>query len=532
MRRYLPLLITLGCATQPSTDSQTASKKQQTSLCAKPELFKEAHPQKSPQALTEAYLKRCGLQETIALTRDLVRFPTVRAQQSPADGEAFVGMAKYLQDWAQASGLAFETFGKNDAWELHLGDGDPFVTFVMHADVVPVDPKLWSSPPFEAKRKAGRLYGRGTEDDKGPIAAILVMMRAMKRFGMKPPGRITALMGTGEEHDWDGMIAYAKQKPHAKHTISLDAGYPVVIAESGFVNWHLSAPSLPSPTARATCATIIEAQGGQFSTQVPGEASVRFLPPKGVPPGGWATTLQSAVAAQKLPAHYQLKVLAKEKEVHLQVRGKAVHSSVAEEGHNALWALSAVASQLPLCPGGATQMIKLIAGKLRGDHYGEKLGLSYEHPVMGKLLVAPTILKANPKEVTLTINMRRPAGKSVDDFNKALDQTLLGLQKEFGAQLIERPKKGRYVGKPALVDKSAPLPQTLLQIYRERKGAPEAKPISIRGGTYARLFPGAVSFGPAIPGRPYRGHAPDEYVELEALQLMLDTTFQAVLRLK
>ncbi len=532
MRRYLPLLITLACATQVPANKKMPSPKRQASLCAAPERFKSAHPGASPRALTETYLKQCGLQETIALTRDLVRFPTVRAQQSPADGAAFTAMAKYLQDWATASGMEFEAFDKNEAWELHFGAGEPFVTFVMHADVVPVDPKQWSTPPFETKQKEGRLYGRGAEDDKGPIAAVLVMMRAMKRFGMKPPGRITALMGTGEEHDWDGMIAYAKQKPHAKHTISLDAGYPVVIAESGFVNWHLSAPPLSPPSASATCATIVEARGGQFSTQVPGEALARFLPPKGVPSGGWATTLQSAAAAQKLPAPFQLKVLAKDNEVHLQVRGKAVHSSVAEEGHNALWALSAVVNQLPLCPGGASQMLKMIAQRLNEDHYGEKLGLNYEHEVMGKLLVAPTVLKANQEEVTLTINMRRPAGKSVEAFNQALDQALERLQKDFGAKLIERPKKGRYVGKPALVDPTAPLPQTLLQIYRERAGAPDAKPVSIRGGTYARLFPGAVSFGPAIPGRPYRGHAPDEYVELEALQLMLDTTFQAVSRLK
>ncbi|MCA9553683.1 MAG: peptidase M20, partial [Myxococcales bacterium] len=62
-------------------------------------------------------------------------------------------------------------------------------------------------------------------------------------------------------------------------------------------------------------------------------------------------------------------------------------------------------------------------------------------------------------------------------------------------------------------------------------GEPEAQPITIRGGTYARLFDGAVSFGPGIPGRPYRGHAPDEYIEVEALKLMMETTLQATLRL-
>jgi acetylornithine deacetylase/succinyl-diaminopimelate desuccinylase-like protein len=43
--------------------------------------------------------------------------------------------------------------------------------------------------------------------------------------------------------------------------------------------------------------------------------------------------------------------------------------------------------------------------------------------------------------------------------------------------------------------------------------------VSVRGGTYARLFPRAVDFGPAFPGDLYTGHAPDESISLDNLDV-------------
>jgi dipeptidase D len=87
----------------------------------------------------------------------------------------------------------------------------------------------------------------------------------------------------------------------------------------------------------------------------------------------------------------------------------------------------------------------------------------------------------------------------------------------------------RYIGDPAQADLAGTLVPALLDIYRRHTGQADAKPISIRGGTYARLFPGAVDFGPALPGRPYRGHAPDEYIDYDALVLTTKMLFDAVL---
>ncbi len=508
-----------------------------------PSTAKPTREQAAKQAVR--HLDRCGLEEAIALTTELVAFPTVSAQQSPVDDPAFLQMAAFLKRYAAEAALRFRVFGANDVWQLELGEGKPWMAFVMHGDVVPVGEgsaaiaasgaavEGWSHPPFQAKRDSGRLYGRGTEDDKGPIAAVLVAMRSLAALGWTPRrGKLIAVIGTAEESKWDGMKRYAAQQPAAPYTISLDASFPVVVAESGFVAWELRLPLDSKSPAPSDCLRADDVQGGKFLTQVPAKAVLRIVA------GDKSESLSQALAAKIGAAQQQawgLEIRHRAPHVELISRGRAVHSSVAERGNNAMWTLARAAQylvnngQLELCPGGVADMVRLLAERFDGDLWGQRLGLSYRHEVMGRLLVAPTVLRTEQGQVRLRVNMRRPAGKDSQRFSRELDAVVKRLQKRF-PQLIEH-RAARYVGEPALVSNDGALVPTLLGIYRELTGDHQSGPKSIRGGTYARLFPGAVSFGPALPGHDYRGHAPDEYISEYALSVTLRAVLQTVLRL-
>src|SRR4029453_4247004 len=76
-------------------------------------------------------------------------------------------------------------------------EGKPTVCLYAHHDVQPEgDPAVWRTPPFVATELDGRLYGRGTADDKGGLAVHLAALRA---FDGKPPVGVTVFVGGEEE---------------------------------------------------------------------------------------------------------------------------------------------------------------------------------------------------------------------------------------------------------------------------------------------------------------------------------------------
>ena len=111
--------------------------------------------------------------------------------------------------------------------------GKPTVCLYAHHDVQPTgDVRLWTSPPFEATERNGRLYGRGTADDKGGFAAHLAALRA---FDGKPPVGVTLFI-EGEEEVGSPSLRTLLQR----HADALRSDV-FVIADSG--NWEVGRPS-------------------------------------------------------------------------------------------------------------------------------------------------------------------------------------------------------------------------------------------------------------------------------------------------
>ncbi|WP_164012580.1 Sapep family Mn(2+)-dependent dipeptidase [Pyxidicoccus trucidator] len=464
-----------------------------------------------------AYVQACALDEVVELTKQLVRFQTVSSEVPAAKSPGIAAMGRFLQKWAKAHGLAYRTVGNNDVFELAWGEGAPHLGLVFHGDVVPAPAHEWKKPPFEPYVEGGRLYGRGVEDDKGPLAQALVALDFARQLGLKPQGRVLVIVGNGEESDWTGMTKYAASEPKATHVISVDSSYPVVAAQSGFVAWSLETPVGEPVKGAAATVRAVDVTGGEFLTQVPGAATLKLAPSAGRTPEQALADVQAAVAAEKgARATLQADVKRDGDTVVLTTHGKAVHASIADEGHNAMWDLAAVAARLPLEDNGISAMLRVVARRFDGDHFGQKLGVAYKDDgLMGPLISAPTVLRVADGKVTLGVNMRRPQGKDAVAFNASLDQAAALVGEDTGGRVKEAA--GRYVGDAHVADTSGTLVTTLLDIYKRHRNVPDVKPGSVRGGTYARLFPKGVDFGPGFPGELYTGHAPDESISLESL---------------
>jgi succinyl-diaminopimelate desuccinylase len=132
--------------------------------------------------------------ETIELTKALIRIPSV----TPDDKGANALIANRLA----AIGFSTESmpFGEvNNLW-ARLGTTGPVFCFAGHTDVVPTGPASeWRFPPFEPTEADGMLYGRGTADMKGSIAAMITACERLVTSGAKLNGSIAFLITSDEE---------------------------------------------------------------------------------------------------------------------------------------------------------------------------------------------------------------------------------------------------------------------------------------------------------------------------------------------
>jgi acetylornithine deacetylase/succinyl-diaminopimelate desuccinylase-like protein len=172
---------------------------------------------------------------------DLVRIPSISANPvHDADVDACaVAVADLMRD-----------VGLDDVRELRVGDGHPYVVgewthrldaptvlLYAHHDVQPagyVD--RWSSDPFEPRETDGRLFGRGTADDKAGAVAHVAAVRAWLDTAGELPCNVKVLVEGEEEIGSPGLAAFLDA-----HVDALRADV-LLLADAG--NWSVGTPGL------------------------------------------------------------------------------------------------------------------------------------------------------------------------------------------------------------------------------------------------------------------------------------------------
>ena len=128
-----------------------------------------------------------------------------------------------------ASVFALEPHRPNVVARLK-GNGKKRPLLIMgHTDVVNVDPKKWTFPPFSATRNGGHVYGRGAVDDKDNVTAALMVMLTLKRLKVPLDRDVIFLAEAGEE----GTTRVGIQFMVNQHYPEIDAEY--CFAEGGNV---------------------------------------------------------------------------------------------------------------------------------------------------------------------------------------------------------------------------------------------------------------------------------------------------------
>ena len=148
--------------------------------------------------------------EILEQLKRLVRQPSISAQDSGVKE-----CAELLASMMREDGIDTRVLPTRGQ-PVVVGKGRPVtdaptVLIYGHYDVQPVDPlDAWESPPFEPTVRNGRLYGRGTGDNKGQLLAQLLAYRGWVAVAGNPPVNVTFVFEGEEESSSPNLAAFVR----------------------------------------------------------------------------------------------------------------------------------------------------------------------------------------------------------------------------------------------------------------------------------------------------------------------------------
>ncbi|MCR6475298.1 dipeptidase [Variovorax sp. ZS18.2.2] len=471
----------------------------------------------------------------IASIGTMVAIPTVRnVQVPPHESPQIIEFGKLVEKMAKDFGLAFRNVD-NRIFEVSLkGQGSEEFGILTHADVVPAVLSEWvlddgtKLDPFTMTRVGDFLYGRGTIDDKGSIAAVLYAMKAVKDSGLLIDRSIRLMIETTEETGGDAMVYYRSKTQLPAYNIVLDSKYPAVVAEKGSGALKVFFPAELTDAA----STAITAMSGAASANAISQTATATL--KGGDLAAVAAKLEAARPAflQKYEPQggkFAIDIARSADSIDIKVTGTSAHGSRPEEGVNPLprLALFLQESGAPLAANHYLKAVKYIDALYGTGYLGEKMGLGYKDDFMGPLTFSPNLVRLGADgKVEMTTNVRMPRGRTPDELKSqvaakvnawaAANQVKLDVNYDQGNWMARDPK-GAWLS-------------TLLDIYGSTTGL-EAKPVPTAGSTTAKLMPNAINFGPAMPGKKYTAHNAKEYKEVPDLDADMQMFTEMLVRI-
>lgn len=364
-----------------------------------------------------------------------------------------------------AKDFGFETVNyDNYAGEIVFGaKGLPEIGVIGHLDVVPAGGN-WDSDPFTLTFKDGVYYGRGVQDDKGPMLQCLYAMKELKDSGVNPAVRFRLFVGCNEETGWQDVKYLAEHTEIPEYGFSPDGDFPVSYAEKGVEVFEFEFPALKN---------FYDLKGGTAVNAVCAYASVKARP-EGI--------------NEELLKKHGLKINGD----FIESFGVAAHGSAPHLGKNAFLPLFSYMAETgePL-----TGVIDCL--------FRDKYGIGNLVNEQGKVTFSPDLIKERDGKTYIVCDCRVPAPFALSNVEKVVDK--------FGIKYEVSEKHP-----PLLVEKNGKFVETLLNAYKKVTGE-NAEPQSMGGSTFARVFKKGCAFGCEFEGVDAHIHDANERISEELL---------------
>ncbi|MCX7765964.1 MAG: M20/M25/M40 family metallo-hydrolase, partial [Candidatus Sumerlaeia bacterium] len=229
-------------------------------------------------------------EEIITTTAKLLTFRTISSPENKLDEftqQEFQKAFVYLQELAEQLGFKFKSLDNEVAIIELSGKSSSSETIgvLLHLDVMPPGKLEWKYPPFGGVIAEGKLWGRGAQDDKGPIIATLYGLWAVKETTEETDLQRACrlIIATHEETGkWDDIRRYIELEGTPDFSIVPDAEFPVTVAEKGMVNFEFGFDAGTSVKAGNDNVALVSLTAGERANMVPdiAELTLEMLQPE------------------------------------------------------------------------------------------------------------------------------------------------------------------------------------------------------------------------------------------------------------
>ena len=438
--------------------------------------------------------------EVVKEIQNAVRVKSVKEASLPGMpfGEGPAKALDHFIDLAKKLGFKAEKFN-NYAMHIDMGEGKETLGILAHVDVVP-EGDNWTYPPYSGTIADGKIFGRGTLDDKGPAVISLFAMKAIADSGIKLSKKIRMILGADEESGSACLKYYFGElkMPYPDIAFTPDSSFPVTYAEKGMVRVKIK--------KKFNTLQDVVIKGGNAFNSVPNEAH-------GVIPVDMLGEVRNKNKVEFVREGNIYKIFS---------AGIPAHGAYPSKGYNAVSALFEVLKNIEVKNEELKGLVTFFDKFVKMETDGKSFGVKCTDGETGELTLNLGKMSLENNELEICLDMRVPVKIELDKIEETIKKNVEDYGYEF--ELYSKTK-------PLYVPKDSFLVSTLMNIYKELTGDNNAQPVAIGGGTYAKHAKNAVAFGALLPDQEDRMHQRDEYLEISKIDKLLQIYVEAIYRL-
>lgn len=433
----------------------------------------------------------------------LVAVPSV--QGPPAPGAPYGAEVRRALDEAldiaRQMGLGTDDGDGHVGWAALDGTEEGYIATITHLDVVPPG-EGWDADPYRLVQRDGWLVGRGVADDKAPSVLCLYAAKCIQQLGVPLRYGLRVLLGCNEEAGMDDVAYYLAHNPQPLFAFSPDADFPLCNGEKGGFEASFVFEGIGDD--------IVEFCSGLAPNVIPAKAECVVRTGEATLPAAEGIALR-----QEGPGL-----------VRISAAGIGGHAAKPEGTRNAIGMLARYLLDGGFGGEGGQRCLALLC-QLHEDPYGGGLGIACQDDNFGPLTINGGVVCLCQGRLSQSIDIRYPTAITAE----TLEATLAQKASAAGGSLCDVHSK-----KPFYISPENPAIAALLGCYAHVTGR-EAIPFTMGGGTYARHFKNAVSFGPSeqdqqMPAFAGSEHGPNEGGNLDDFLTALKIYVLSILQLQ